>query len=72
MFCGDYIMELLRKNGGVSTRGELRIQLLKQGYGTEAIRQAYLRLEGADKIELIGSSKSKSQIVKMKGYIKNV
>lgn len=72
MFCGDYIMELLRQNGGVSTRGTLRDLLLKQGYGTEAIRQAYLRLEAAGKIELLGSGRSKSQIVKMKGYMENV
>lgn len=57
MFCGDYIMELLGQSGGVSTRGTLRSLLLRQGYGTEAIRQVYLRLESAGKIELLDSGR---------------
>ncbi len=72
MFCSDYIMKLLQQFGGVSTRGTLREHLIKQGYGTEAIRQSFLRLEAGGKIELKGSGRSKSQIVKMKGYTENV
>lgn len=67
MFCGDCILELLRQKNGSSTRGELRHCLLERGYGTEAIRQAYIRLEQSGKITLIGSGKSKNQIVKLKG-----
>ena len=67
MFCGDYILELLKQKNGSSTRGELRQCLLERGYGTETIRQAYLRLEQSGRITLIGSGKSKNQIVKLKG-----
>ena len=55
MFCGDCILELLRQKNGSSIRGELKQCLLERGYGTEAIRQAYIRLEQSGKITLIGS-----------------
>lgn len=62
-FCRDYILKLLKEKGGKSTRNELRPLLLEAGYGTEGIRQSYLKLISNKDIIVEGSSKSKNQII---------
>ncbi len=62
-YCGEYILELLEKKGGQSTREELRIDLVANGYGSEAIRQAYLTLLRRELISTKGSSHSQKQII---------
>lgn len=63
--CAKYILELLEQKEGRSTRKELRPYLIEKGYGTEAIRQAYLQLERYDKIRLTGPGRSPNQIVEI-------
>ncbi len=62
-YCGEFIIQLLDEKGGKSTREELRPSLIENGYGSEAIRQAYLNLQRADKIRVEGSSHSQKQVI---------
>lgn len=63
MFCAECIVALLKELGGKSTRKELRPLLLEKGYGSEGIRQAYLKLQREKIITVQGASHSPNQII---------
>lgn len=62
-YCAEFIIQLLNEKGGESTREELRPCLIENGYGSEAIRQAYLNLQRSNKITVKGSSRSQKQVI---------
>lgn len=62
-YCSEFLIQLLGEKGGKATRGELRADLIGNGYGSEAIRQAYLKLQRDGTIQVEGSGRSHNQII---------